>query len=127
MKRRLLFTCTVLALVLTTFIATPVLAAGFVPFNASGTIAAISPGDVFAAGVSGRYTLKVNDKITPLEMVPTPYGFDLPMLSISGQWNIVGGTPGSGTYEAWLIFVPTPDGHVGYIPFSSFNLTGKWK
>jgi hypothetical protein len=147
-------------------------AANFAPVSASGTITAITPGDVSAAGVSGKwvvherqitgelsgdisgpfimdyranvelatqagnlegkltvgsYVLNVNGNIAPLEMVPTPFGFALPMLSISGRWNIVGGTPGSGTFEAWLIFIPTEDGHVGYILFSSFNLTGKWK
>jgi hypothetical protein len=73
------------------------------------------------------YDLKVHGKIAPLEMVPTPFGFYLPKLSLSGRWNIVGGTPGSGTIEAWLIFVPTANGLVGTILFSSFNLTGKWK
>ncbi len=55
MRKRLLFTGLVLALVLTTLVPAAAMAAKPVPFSASGTISYISPGTVLPAGESGRY------------------------------------------------------------------------
>jgi len=74
----------------------------------------------------GSHILKVNGKVMPLEMVPTPFG-ELPKLTIRGGWNMVKGQQGTGVFEAWVIFIPTPDGHVGHIVDSAINLTGKWQ
>jgi hypothetical protein len=64
-------------------------------------------------------------------------GFDAttgaPELEINGTWN--GDKVGnrnvnkqyknySGTFDGWVIFVPTPDYHVKYIIASSFTMTG---
>ncbi len=76
---------------------------------------------------TGSYILKMNGKIQPLEMVPTPLGIDLPKLTINGRWTSIDGTQGQGNFEAWVIFIPTPEGHVGSIIASAFDLTGKWQ
>lgn len=75
----------------------------------------------------GSYVLKVNGKIEPLQMVPTLLGFDLPMLTIKGRWTAIEGARGQGDFDAWVIFIPTPEGHVGQILASSFTLTGQWQ
>lgn len=76
---------------------------------------------------AGSYVLKMNGNIQPLEMVPTPLGIDLPKLTINGHWTFTDGARGQGSFEAWVIFIPTPEGHVGSIVASAFNLTGKWQ
>ena len=76
---------------------------------------------------AGTYVLKVNGKLQPLEIVPTPFGIDLPKLTINGHWTFTDGAQGQGDFEAWVIFIPTPEGHVGSIVASAFNLTGKWQ
>ena len=73
------------------------------------------------------YVLKMNGKIQPLEMVPTPLGIDLPKLTINGRWTFTDGAQGQGNFDAWVIFIPTPEGHVGSIIASAFNLAGKWQ
>ncbi len=70
-------------------------------------------------------SFKVNGKIQPLEMVPTPLGIDLPKLTITGHWNLDGKGPGNGDFEAWVIFVPDEYGHVVMIIASSFIMEGK--
>ena len=75
----------------------------------------------------GPYVLKVNGKIQPLEMVPTSFGLDLPKLTINGHWTFTDGTQGQGDFDAWVIFIPTPEGHVDSIVGSTINLTGKWQ
>jgi len=79
-------------------------------------------GDLVMDGAS----FKVNGKIQPLEMVPTPLGIDLPKLTITGHWNLDGKGPGNGNFEAWVIFVPDEYGHVVMIIASSFVMEGKW-
>ena len=76
---------------------------------------------------SGPYVLKLNGKIQPLEMVPTPFGIDLPKLTIKGHWTFANGVQGEGSFDTWVIFIPTPEGHVGSIVASGINLTGKWQ
>lgn len=76
---------------------------------------------------AGPYILKLNGKIQPLEMVPTPFGIDLPKLTINGRWTFTEGVQGQGNFDAWVIFIPTPEGHVGSIIASAFNLTGQWQ
>ena len=76
---------------------------------------------------AGPCILKLNGKIQPLEIVPTPLGIDLPKLTINGHWTFTDGARGQGDFEAWAIFIPTPEGHVGTIVASAFNLTGKWQ
>ena len=76
---------------------------------------------------AGPHVLKVNGKIQPLEMVPTPFGIDLPKLTIKGHWTFTDGVRGQGNFDAWVIFIPTPEGHVGIIVASALNLTGEWQ
>lgn len=76
---------------------------------------------------TGSYVLKLNGKIQPLEMVPTPFGIDLPKLAINGRWTFTDGARGQGNFDAWVIFIPTPEGHVDSIVASAINLTGKWQ
>ncbi len=75
----------------------------------------------------GSYVLKVNGKIEPLEFVWfEPFNTYLPKLTINGRWTFTDGAQGQGDFNAWLIFIPTPEGHVGFIAASGFDLTGKW-
>ena len=73
----------------------------------------------------GGCVLQVNGKIAPLEMVPTPLGVYLPKLTIAGNWTIIDGGKGQGEFEAWVIFIPTPEGHVDTIVASAITLNGK--
>jgi hypothetical protein len=74
------------------------------------------------------YVLQVKGTIEPLEIVYyEPWATFLPKLTINGTWKLTQGEHGSGDFNAWVIFVPTPDGHVGFIPDSNFNLTGEWQ
>ena len=73
------------------------------------------------------YALKLNGKIQPLEMVPTALGVDLPMLTIKGNWTFINGAKGRGDFYVWVIFIPTPEGHVGSIVASAVGLTGDWQ
>lgn len=74
---------------------------------------------------TGGYTFRVNGKIQPLEMVPSPLGVDLPKLTISGHWSLVAGSgPGQGNFDAWVIFIPDEYGHVVAIVASSFVMDG---
>lgn len=76
----------------------------------------------------GSYILKVNGKIKPLEFVGwhNPH-IPLYKLTICGGWDMIKGQQGTGDYEAWVIFIPTPEGHVGYVVDSAIDLTGKWQ
>ena len=75
---------------------------------------------------AGENVLKVDANILPLTLVP--YGpYTLPMLTVTGTWQNLEGGQGSGTFNAWLVFIPTPDGHVGSILASSFDMTGNWR
>lgn len=76
---------------------------------------------------TGTYDLKLNGKIQSLEMVPTPLGIDLPKLAIKGNWTFTNGAQGTGNFDVWVIFIPTPEGHVGRIVASNLNLTGTWQ
>ena len=74
----------------------------------------------------GPYVLNVNGKIEPLEWLGDPFASPA-KLTISGHWNFIEGAKGQGDFDAWAIFVPTPEGHVAFIVASSFKLTGKWQ
>ncbi len=76
---------------------------------------------------AGSHVLKLNGNIQPLEMIPTPFGIDLPKLTISGRWTFTNGAQGGGEFDTWVIFIPTPEGHVGSIVASGLNLTGNWQ
>jgi hypothetical protein len=54
-------------------------------------------------------------------------GYYLPKLEICGLWSGAKGINAAGTFTAYMIFVPTPDGHVAYIVNSSFDMTGRTK
>ncbi len=76
---------------------------------------------------TGSSVLKLSGAIQPLEMVPTPFGFDLPKLTINGRWASTNGMQAKGNFDAWVIFIPTPDGHVAQIVDSAINLSGNWQ
>lgn len=70
--------------------------------------------------------LNLNGSIQPIEMVQMgPYW--LPKLSMTGHWNFTSGAQGQGTFAAWAIVIPDIYGHILYIPFSDFSLTGQWQ
>jgi hypothetical protein len=82
----------------------------------------------------GSLAMEIKGITAPLEMVPfqTAGGtVSLPSLSLSGTWKSIPNQNGtitlksSGTYSAWLIFQPTPEGHVGTILDSNITLLGK--
>jgi len=84
-------------------------------------------GNIHGTLKAGPYVLKLNGKIQPLEMVPTPFGVDLPRLTIKGYWTFTNGEQGGGNFDTWVIFIPTPEGHVSNIVASAINLTGNWQ
>jgi len=73
---------------------------------------------------SGDSMLKVSGATEPLELVPTPFGTLLPKLTIQGKWHSVEKAQGTGDFQAWVIFIPTEDGHVGSIIDSAFTMSG---
>ena len=74
------------------------------------------------------YVLKVNGEIEPLEFWGWyAEGIPLYKLTINGRWTFTDGARGQGDFNAWVIFIPTLEGHVGSIVDSSFTLTGKWQ
>lgn len=85
---------------------------------------ATQAGNLHGTLKSGAFVFKLTGKILPLELVPTPIGVNLPKLTINGHWTATDGTQGEGSFEAWVIFIPTPDGHVGSIVASGINLSG---
>jgi hypothetical protein len=48
-------------------------------------------------------------------------------MMMEGHWNFKDGAKGVGDFDAWAIFIPTPDGHVAAIVASSFSMTGQWQ
>lgn len=76
---------------------------------------------------TGPYIIKLNGDIQPLEMMPTPFGIDLPKLTIKGHWTFTNGAQGRGNFDVWVIFIPTPEGHVDSIVASAISLTGNWQ
>ena len=87
---------------------------------------ATQAGNLHGTLETGAYTFRVNGKIQPLEMVPISPEIYLPKLTINGQWTLTDGARGQGDFEAWVLFIPTPEGHVGTIIASSFTMTGNW-
>jgi len=89
---------------------------------------ATQAGNLHGTLEAGESVLNVNGKIEPLEIVYyAPWNTYLPKLTISGHWNFIEGAKGQGDFDAWAIFIPTPEGHVGFIAASSIELTGKWQ
>ncbi len=187
MRKRLFFISLALALVLTTLMPAAALATkpGLEGFEASGTIAYITPGKVLPAGKTGKwvvverelggslsgdingaftmdykaiveslltqagtlhgtlamddgsYVLQVKGEIQPLVWegwyLPPgvdpdyPDGIPYLRLTIGGEWRFTNGTWGRGDFEAWAIFIPTAEGHVGFITASDFTMTGQWQ
>ena len=72
-------------------------------------------------------TLLVTAKVDPLSFVPAdvPGGY-LPMLMIEGKWIGMTGLKANGDFQAYVVFVPTADGHVGFVVDSGFVMTGKY-
>ena len=88
---------------------------------------ATQAGNLHGTLTAGEKTLNVDGKIDPLTLVEVAPGTFLPKLSISGHWNFAKGGQGEGTFTAWAIFIPSPDGHVETFVASAFSLTGKWQ
>jgi len=84
-------------------------------------------GTLYGTLEAGPYVLRVNGESRPLQMVPTSFGFELPMLTIYGSWIIIDGAQGQGNFDAWVVFISTPEGHVDYILDSHIYLTGEWQ
>ena len=73
----------------------------------------------------GSYVLKVDGTIQPLEWLGEPFASPA-LLTMSGQWRFTNSTWGRGDFSASVLFIPTPEGHVGSIIDSAFTMTGKW-
>ncbi len=80
---------------------------------------------------AGDRTFFVVGTINPYELVPMG-GYDLPKLTISGYWTEK--LPrqqgryqkrSTGTFDAWVIFIPDAQGHVVQIVQSSFEMNGR--
>ena len=87
---------------------------------------ATQAGNLHGTLETGDYTLSLNGKIQPLEMVELYPGVYLPKLTIGGHWNLTSSGSGQGSYSAWVIFIPDEYGHVVSIIASSFVIDGKW-
>lgn len=76
---------------------------------------------------TGDSVLLVTGQVAPLSFVPAPVpGGYLPALTIAGHWVGTSGVKANGTFQAYMVFVPTADGHVDYIIDSGFMMTGKY-
>lgn len=80
----------------------------------------------------GSFIIKVSGKSQPLEMVYfEAFQTYLPKMSINGHWTFIEGAQGTGSFEAWFVFIPEIDEHgnvhVGQIVDSALELTGKWQ
>lgn len=75
---------------------------------------------------TGEYSFRINGKIQPLTIESSPLGFDLPVLTLSGHWTLIGKGSGQGSFEARVQFIPDKYGHVVMIVASSFIMDGKW-
>lgn len=79
--------------------------------------------------IAGSRTFFVVGTIDPLQGVSVPGYGELPKLDISGYWTEksarqYGRFSGrqTGTFSAWVVFVPVDGGHVGPIIDSSFEM-----
>ena len=84
-------------------------------------------GNIHGRMTVGDYVLNVNGKSEPIESVGMYGDYPLFRLTMSGHWNFLEDTTGVGSFDAWAIFVPTPDGHVAFIVASEFAMTGQWQ
>ncbi len=78
---------------------------------------------------AGENTIGIAGKVEPLTMFDIGTSGShmyLPKLTITGKWAGLKGLNANGSFEAWMVFVPTADGHVDYIVASSFAMTGKY-
>jgi hypothetical protein len=73
----------------------------------------------------GSKLFVIDGKVAPLSLVDMGE-YQLPQLTISGHWAGLKGVNATGSFNAYMIFVPTADGHVDYIVASSFDMTGKY-
>jgi len=86
---------------------------------------ATQAGNLLGTMQTASGTLLVTGSSAPLTFVP--YGpYNLPMLSISGNWTGLFGIRASGTFQAYMVFIPTANGHVGQIVDSAFDMTGNY-
>jgi len=78
-------------------------------------------GDLYAAGS----IVAVNGQVAPLTMVDMG-AYSLPMLTITGNWNVKWGPKANGTFQAYFVFVPDEAGHVLQVVDSAFIMNGKY-
>jgi hypothetical protein len=78
-------------------------------------------GNLFAGGS----VMAVNGTVAPLTMVNMGT-YSLPMLNITGTWNVKWGPKASGNFQAYMVFVPDADGHVLQVVDSAFVMNGKY-
>ena len=77
--------------------------------------------------VSGK-----TDPFTIVGQTPVPDGAGgyimapLCKLTLNGDWIGIRGQKASGKFNAYMVFIPTTDGHVAAIVDSVFNMTGKY-
>ena len=83
-------------------------------------------GNLHGTLVAGSYVAKVNGKIQPLQWLGVPYASPA-QLTITGRWTFVDEARGQGDFTATAIVVLNEYGHVVYIPWSQFIMTGKWQ
>ncbi len=83
---------------------------------------------------SRSVALAINGSTQPLALadiaVPDGLGgtmiIKLPKLTISGDWTGVQGLKAEGEFNAYIVFIPTPDNHVGTIVKSEFSIIGDY-
>ncbi len=73
----------------------------------------------------GDLVFRLNGKSQPVTWVPVPGGM-IGQLTVTGKWELTGGK-GKGTFEAFLVFVPTEAGHIArLLPGSCLSVSGSW-
>jgi hypothetical protein len=79
-------------------------------------------GNLSGRMVVGQKVFEINGSVDPLTMLPS----GAPMLTIHGHWTGLKGIRATGTFNAYMVFIPDATGHVVKILDSAFVMTGKY-
>jgi hypothetical protein len=83
---------------------------------------ATQAGNLVGALRTGNSTVMVVGQVAPLTILPS----GAPMLNITGRWTGIDNLKASGSFQAYMVFVPTADGHVDSMLASGFAMTGQY-
>ncbi len=85
-------------------------------------------GSIHGTITASDYTIRVNGTSNALEFVPVEifpgYSVNLPMISVSGNWNFASGAKGNGTLQAVIVFIPYVDPVTGQMDGASSCASG---